>query len=186
MDKRKTEQIAAETILESGVRVKLPAPLFLRVFGKKEISVVIRQPYLGTLMHLSRLSLKADFDLDGIDQGKLDEAHKLMAEHGPTIARMAAVVILNGKLKIRLFSGLLANYLLWKLKPRRLIEVVILIITLSGVQDFTTSIRLIRSMKMTTPKNLSPQDQGSQQDEQPDCIAPGEQSGQSPKQPAGQ
>lgn len=178
MDKQKTEQHAAETILESGVRVKLPAPLFLRLFGKTEIAMVIRQPYLGTLMHLSGLSLKAEFDLDGIDEGKLDEAHRLMARHGKTIARIAAVVILNGRLKIKLFAGLLASYLLWKLKPRRLLEIVILIITFSGLQDFTTSIRLMRSMKMTTPKNLSPQDQGSQQDAPSDFIAPGEPSGQ--------
>ena len=166
MKKKNVEQLAAETILERGIRVNVPSPRFFKLFGKKEVGLVIKQPYLGTLMHMSRLCLKAGFNLDDVDEGKVDAAFGLMEKHGRTVAKIVAVIILNSKFKIRLFSNILSYWLLWKMKPRKLVEMVILLITLSGVQDFTTSIRLIRRMKTTTPKNLSPMEQGSQQAEQ--------------------
>ncbi|HAQ21108.1 MAG TPA: hypothetical protein DCR40_18025 [Prolixibacteraceae bacterium] len=152
---------AAETILERGVRVRLPAPRFLRLLGKKEIAVTIGQPYLGTLEHLSMLSLKAGFSFEGIDTGDLDAAHRLIAAHSKTVRRILAVMILNSKLKIFLFSGVLASWLKWKVKPHRLLELFLVIVTLSGMEDFTNTIRLIRSMRVTMPRNLSPTGEGS-------------------------
>lgn len=167
MDKEKNiEQLAAETILERGVRVGLPAPRFFRFFGKKEVGIIIKQPYLGTLLHVSRLCTKAGFDFEGIDEGKLDAAHQMMVDNVKDAARIIAFCVLNSRLKIWLFTWFLTDWLIWKLKPRKLAEISMLIITLGGYQDFTTSIRLLRMMKVTTPKNLSPQDQGSQQAEQ--------------------
>ena len=60
----------------------------------------------------------------------------------------------------------MGNYLLDKLTPKKLAEIVLIVVALGGVQDFTDSIRLIRSMRITAPKNLSPTDQGSQQAKQ--------------------
>ena len=176
MDKRRIEQIAAERILESGVRVTIPASLFLRLFGKKTVKLVIRQPFLGTLAYVSKLSLEAGFNFEEIDKGDLDAAHKLVSQHARTICRIIAVTVLGTRTRIRLFSGILSRWLLWKLKPRKLTEITMTIILLCGVQDFTSSIRLLRSLRITAPKNLSPSDQGSQENEE-DSIAPGESSG---------
>lgn len=158
-----TERRAAETILERGVRVKLPAPRFLRLLGKKEISVTIRQPGMGTLLNVSELSLKSGFSFEGIDSGNLDAAHQLIAGHTKTLMRIVAVILLRSKWRIRLFSGMLSRWLLWKLTPNRLLEMVLMIVTFSGVQDFTNTIRLIRSMSVTMPRNLSPTSEGSQE-----------------------
>ena len=166
MQPDRIEQRAAETILENGVRVSIPAPFFLRLFGKKTIKLKLRQPTLRTLMVVSSLALEAGFSFEGIDSGNLDAAHELIQTHAKTLARIVAVFILRKKRKIQLFSGMLANYLLDKTTSRKMAEIVLLIVAIGGVQDFTDSIRLIRSMRVTTPKNLSPTDQGSQQDEQ--------------------
>lgn len=166
MELSETERRAAETILERGVRVALPAPRFLRLLGKKEIGVTIKQPNMGTLLMVSELSLKEGFSFDGIDSGNLDAAHALISKHTKTCIRIVAVIILGSKLKVRLFSRLLSRWMLWKVTPRRLFDMVLMTVTLSGVQDFTNSIRLIRSMTVTMPRNLSPQDQGSKKDEQ--------------------
>lgn len=176
MDKSKIEQLAADRILENGVRVKVPAPFFLRVFGKKQVSLLIRQPYLGTLMHISRLALRAGFDFEKIDQGEIDAAHRLVSEHAGTASRIVAVSVLNSKVKINLFTRLLSGWLKYKIKPRKLAEITMTIVLLSGIQDFTSSIRLIRSLRVTAPKNLSPADQGSHEDTEA-SIAPGEPSG---------
>lgn len=176
MNKRQVEQLAAERILESGVRVTIPAPLFLRLFGKKTVKLVIRQPYLGTLAHVSRLSLDAGFNFDEIDKGDLDAAHKLVSNHARTICRIIAVMVLSSRFRIGLFTGMLSRWLMWKLKPRKLAEITMTIILLCGVQDFTSSIRLLRSLRITAPKNLGPKEQGSQENDE-DSIAPGESSG---------
>lgn len=176
MTKTNVEQLAAERILESGVRVKLPAPLFLRMLGKKQVSLLIKQPYLGTLMHISRLALQSGFDFEQIDRGEMEAAHRLVSEHARTASRIVAVAVLNSRLKIRLFARPLAGWLQYKLKPRKLAEIIMTLVLLSGIQDFTSSIRLIRSLRVTAPKNLSPAEQGSQEDTEA-SIAPGEPSG---------
>lgn len=159
---KQTERQAAETILDKGVRVRLPAPFFLRMFTR-QVSLVMRQPRMGTLLHVARLSLKADFDIKDLETGELNEAHRLVKQHSKTLARIAAVLFLNGKWKIRLFALPLAGWLLWKLTPRKLAEVAVLAVAYGGIQDFTTTIRLIGAMQMnlTAPKNLSREENGS-------------------------
>lgn len=166
METNEIERRAAQTILERGVRVKLPAPRFLRILGKKEIRVTIRQPNMGTLLHVSELAIAEGFSFTGIDSGEMEAAHELISLHTKSCVRIVAIIILGTKVKSRLFAGILSRWLLWKLTPKRLFEMILIIVTMSGVQDFTNSIRLIRSMKMTMPRNLSPTSEGSHEAEQ--------------------
>lgn len=158
-----TERRAAETLIERGVRVTIPAPRFFRLFGKREIGLTVKQPTLRTLLTVSALSLKAGFSFEGIDSGNIDAAHQLIRDHARTLTRIVAVFILNKPTRIKLFAGILSCYLANRLTAQKITGIVVLMITFSGVQDFTNSIRLIRSMSLTTPRNLSPEDQGSQE-----------------------
>lgn len=166
MDASRIERKAAETILERGVRVTLPAPRFLQMLGKKTVNATLRQPTLGTLHTVSSLALKAGFSFEGIDKGDLDAAHQLINQHAATAAKIIAVVLLNSRLKIKLFAGIYGWLLMDRINSRRLAEITVLIVTLSGVQDFTTTIRLIRTMTVTGARNLSPTDRGSHGAEQ--------------------
>jgi predicted neuraminidase len=168
MDANAIQRKAAETFLERGVRVPLPAPRFLRLFGKKTVNVVIRQPYLRTLFTASELALSDGFSLDGLDQGQTDAALELINKHSKTAARIVAVYFLNGKWKNRLFSKRVGSWLFSKLTNQKLLEITVTIVLMSRYQDFTSSIRLFKQMSLTTmmPKNLSPEEKGSQEAEQ--------------------
>lgn len=157
-----TERHAADTILERGVRVKLPAPLFLRPF-RREINLILRQPRYGTLLYVARISLKAGFDVSKLDNGDINSAHEIISKYAKPVARIAAVLFLDSKWRIRLFSRVMAKWLIWKLTPRKMAEIAILAVAYGGIEDFTTTIRLIGAMRMkaTGPRNLSQKENGS-------------------------
>lgn len=157
-----TERLAADTILERGVRVKLPAPFFLRLF-RREITPVLRQPKYGTLLHVARVSLKTGFDVTKLNEGDINSAHELISKYVRPVAKIAAILFLNSKWKIGLFSNVVANWLIWKLTPRKMAEIAILAVAYGGIEDFTTTIRLIGAMRMkaTGPHNLSQKENGS-------------------------
>jgi len=176
MDATEIQRRASEIILERGVRVPLPAPRFLRMFGKKTIGITIYQPYLRTMHTAVNLALREGFSLDGIAEGKTDAALELISKHSLTVAQIIAVHALNGKWRNRLFSRMLGAWLFSRLTNSRLLEIAVTIMMMSRYQDFTTTIRLFKGLSMTmmSPKNLSPEEKGSQEDALTASIAPGE------------
>jgi hypothetical protein len=152
-----TERLAADTILERGVRVRLPAPFFLRLFTRT-IGVAMKQPTMGTLFHVARVSLAHDIDI-----GKLTDfnsALQLVATHGRPMLRIVAILLLRTDTRIALFWRPMCWWVR-KLPPRRLAEIALMAVTFGGIEDFTTTIRLLWAMKITTPRNLSQEAQGS-------------------------
>lgn len=168
MKPEEIQRRAAETILERGVRVPIPAPRFLLLFGKKEIGIILHEPYLRTIQTAAALSLKDGFSIDELATGNTDAAMKLVLDHSETVARIVAVHFLNGKWKNRLFSKILGSWFLSRLTNRRILDIALIIVMISRYQDFTTTIRLFKEMSMTImiPKNLSPKEKGSQEAEQ--------------------
>lgn len=150
---------AADTLLDSGVRAPVRAPLLLRLFGRREVSLTFRQPSMGALICISREYLKMGVDVEKLEGGSVEEAHRLLAENGRGVARIAAIGWLRRRARIRLFSGVAARWLLWRLSPQQLRDILLLLVTLSGVQDFTNTIRLLRAMNLMSPKNLSPEEE---------------------------
>lgn len=159
----KIQQLAADTLLERGVRFPIPAPFLLRAFGKKNVSITIHQPKMGTLIAISKGYLDLGIDTTGIDDGDLRAAHELIAKHGKGICKVLAVSLLNGRLKIKLFSGILGRWLFWKLSAEKINRLFILITLLSGVKDFCDTIRLLPAMNVMKKKEeeLSPTTNGS-------------------------
>jgi hypothetical protein len=153
------EKKAAETLSDRGVYWKLPSFWFLRIIGKKTVRVIVKPIRLGTLLELSRIYAALDIKPEDLEK----DPHGLILNNTRALCTIAAVCILNSKLKIRLFSGLLARFLLSRLTANNLLEIMMFIVTYSGVTAFTTTIRLIGEMRVTTPKILSPEIQGSQQ-----------------------
>jgi hypothetical protein len=152
---------AADTLLERGVRASFRAPLLLRVFGKKTLGLTYRQPTMGLLVCISREYLKMGIDVEALEGGSVEEAHRLLARNGLGVARIAAMGWLRTRVRIRLLTGIVARWMLWRLSPQQLRDVLLLLVTLSGVQDFTTTIRCLRAMNMMSPKELSREASGS-------------------------
>ena len=154
-----TEKLAAEVLLDKGVAWRLPAPWFLRIFGKSTVRLSIKPLRLGTLLELSRLYLAM-----GITEEKLSgDVNQLIRSNVTMVSRIAAICILNSRIRIRLFTGILARFLQNRLTGNAMLELMMFVVTLSGASAFLSTIRLIGVMKMTSPRNLGPEDQGSQQ-----------------------
>ena len=154
-----TEKLAAEVLLDKGVAWRLPAPWFLRVFGKSTVLISVKPLRLGTLLELSRLYLAM-----GITEEKLSgDVNQLIRSNVTMVTRIAAICVLNSRIQIKLFAGILSRFLLNRLTGNALLELMMFIITLSGASAFLSTIRLIGVMKMTSPRNLGPEEQGSQQ-----------------------
>jgi hypothetical protein len=153
-----TEKHAADILLDRGVSWPIKAPWFFRIVGKKTIRIKVKALKYGTLLELSSL-----YSAMGITEADFKSQHKMILKHLKTVCLIAAICILNSKTRIRLFSKPLARFILKRFTANMLLEVMIFIISYSGVTSFLSTIRLIGDLSMTAPKNLSPENQGSQQ-----------------------
>lgn len=141
-----------DTILDKGVRVPIPAPLFFRMFGKRFFYVTVRRPTIASMLMISKLYLKLKIKEDETDWSSW---MMTMAVTGKEVSRIVAVGMLRGRIRSRIFGKLLAWYIRGNMDMRQLAELSVILVTLSGVQDFMNTIKFLRLMKITEPKNLS-------------------------------
>lgn len=151
-----TEAKAVDMILDKGVAWSLTAPSALRLIGVKKIKVRVRALRFGTLLEMSRLAALAGIDKYDDEQ----VTHETRIRFSKPVAEMAALAILNSRLRIRLFKGFMTR-LLMSATQTQLSEILMVSVAMSQTSAFQNTIRLIREMKVTTPKNLSPEDRGS-------------------------
>lgn len=144
------ERAAINTLLDKGLNFEVPRSLFGR--KRKPRVFTIRQPYLGTLDSLSELYLQMGFSEEALKANPMQEGRKLSAENAKIMARVVAVAVLNSYWGIRLFTGILARYFLWRVTPSTLFQLAMIINTISNVADFTNSIRLLSLVRTTQPK----------------------------------
>ncbi len=146
------ERREANILIEKGVKFKTKKVSFLKYFSKeKERTFVIQQPFLGTLDILSELFLSINFDEKQIEENPLTASKELVSKSAKKCALVIAVAVLNSKWLIILFSKILANYFLWRIKPSDLINIAFIINQVNNYGDFTNSIRLMSVIRMTTP-----------------------------------
>jgi hypothetical protein len=146
------EKRAIDTMIDQGVYFELPRRGISRMIYRKPRKVLINQPYLGTLDYLTREYLAIDFDEAKLQENPLYESRVIASKSCKQMARIVAIAVLNSRWKIKLFTRPLANYLMWRLTPKTLLNLCILITTMNNVQDFTNSIRLISGARTTTPR----------------------------------
>lgn len=157
---QQTESFAAETLLEKGVRVPIPAPFFFRWFGKKQITVRLYQPCFGTLLRISRYYLTTGVTEDQLKEINQEGAMMLCRDHGKTFSKIVATAMLNGFISGTIFTRPLAWVLLWSLKPELICGLIRLLVIFGGTAPFMSIIRSVNQMKITAP-NLSQKSQGS-------------------------
>lgn len=159
----KTETKAVEALLNNGVKFEIDARGLAGIFRKKH-TFLLKQAYLGTLLLLSKYYLKVGFDEQKLTDDPLGASRLEITKSAKTLAKIAAIGMLNSKWKIRLFARPLAKWLLWRLTPQKLYELSMTIVVLNNTGDFMNSIRLMSALRVTAPKetetNLSPVDQG--------------------------
>jgi len=146
------EQFAADTILQRGVKVKIPAPLLLRLVGKKTISLTVTSPFEGTMHRVASYYLSTGITTDQLEGITAEASLELMVKHGKTISKAVAVAILNGYVSGWLFTKMLAKYLRWHLTPNQFYSFTTLLIIHGGIQDFINTTKSVRKMTITQPK----------------------------------
>ena len=149
---------AANILLDLGVSIPMTAPRLFRWFGKKQIRLTIRRPYWGTMVRISREWLSMGLTAEELRNNLLEDDLKLIKIHGKTVATIVAYGALRGPVS-ELFAPLLGRLLLWKVHPVLLVEAAFKLVTLSRVEDFTSTIRLLATMDVT--RRMSPQGKGS-------------------------
>lgn len=157
MEMISTQRLAADTILDIGVPVKMRAPMFLRLLGKKTITLTIKQPFLGTCIRATRYYLLAQSN--GIDAKTYTDALKVREKNAVYIAKAVATYICRGRIRGFLFTGIIAKWLINGVSEKTLLNITDAALT-SGIEDFMTTIRLTASMNMLTP-SLSPMEKRS-------------------------
>ena len=150
---------AANILLDLGVSIPMTAPRLFRWFGKKQFRLIIRRPYWGTMVRISRAWLSIGITAETIKSNTLEDDMKLMQQHRKTVARIVAYGSLRGWFS-GFFAPVLGSILLWRAHPTILVEAAYKLVTLSRVEDFTNTIRLLATMDVT--RMTSPVVKGSQ------------------------
>ena len=151
LNSTEVERLAADQILEKGVRMQLRAPFLFRLFGKRTVGLTVRAPYIGTMIRVSRLYLNTGITDDKLNDISHEEAHALMAVHGVSISKAVACAWLNGYFLGWLFTKLLARYIRNHATAKELMVVTTMLLIYGGVSDFINTTRSVRDMKMTAP-----------------------------------
>lgn len=158
MNEQATENRAANLLLRRGVKVSVTAPLFLRLFGKKEINLVISAPSIYTLTLIAEkylsLRIKETKDLN------ISEAFELLNMHSRAMSEIIAISILNNSKKMWR-KRFLASFLEKRLTAEELSYLFHLIVAYGGIEDFINTIRLMEEIRITKPMNLSPEEKTS-------------------------
>jgi hypothetical protein len=146
---------AAERILERGVRFRIPASFFLRVFGLNRIDI---HPLKGgTILEFSKVVIMA-----GLEEAVVKSDFTFLEMSIEPVAKCIAISILNDEDKIRKNADKLSKKLLWKLPAGNLVEIFGLISELNRVSDFMNITRFYLSQMtmMMNPRNLGQEKSG--------------------------
>jgi len=160
MDKElEAQREAANILLDHGVSIPMTAPWLFRLLGKKQIRITIRRPCWGTMVRIGEAWLSMGITAEAIKKNSIEDDLKLMQQHGHTVTKIVAYGVLRGWFS-GLFAPVLGFILLWRVHPVVLVEAAYKLVTLSRVEDFTTTIRLLATMDVT--RMTSPKVKGSQ------------------------
>lgn len=140
---------AAERILERGVRFRIPASFFSRLFRRNIID--LHPLKAGTILEFSRVVIMA-----GLEEAVLKSDWAFLEQSIEPVAKCVAISILNDEDKIKSKTEDLAHKLLWRYPKGTLIEMFEVIAELNGVSDFMniTKFYLSQMTMMMNPRNL--------------------------------
>lgn len=146
------EERAANILLKRGVKVPVTAPLFLRLFGKKKINLVVKALSIYSLqrvaIHYLAMQIKSEEDLT------LPQSFEILKNHHKAVSKIVAESIIHSR-NLKFLVPLIAYWLRGGLQANELFYLYQLIIVYGGIQDFTNTIRLTEATRITMPMNLS-------------------------------
>lgn len=170
------ERQELNTLISKGVQFDIEYPVFTPAKGlkrffakpakkiKKEV-FTIQEPTLSTLDRISaeQIELRIDENIMTTEKG-IQEAKRFAHEHGRRLSRILALAVMGEDYAIPATLGSRTRYtyddkrlneltelFFTYLKPSKLIQLTILVNTMSNLGDFTNSIRLMSASRTTMP-----------------------------------
>lgn len=153
-DALQAEKNELDLLIDRGVEFTTPRMITGLFSKKKERVHLIQQPYLGTLDRLSAEFIQMDFSETRLKEDPMNESKRLTLANARRCARIVAIAVLNNEFKIRFLTSFLTWYLLWRVTPSKLLQLTLLINSMSNVGDFTASIRLLSVARTTAPDRI--------------------------------
>jgi hypothetical protein len=141
LTKEQQEEKEADLLIEKG---------FYFNVGKREIH--IKPLVFGTITHANKHAVNLKINILSDDNTSV---FKEVNRNVDPLMKFIAVCVLHKSWKIKLFSGLLAKYLKWKLSPQIALKITLAILQMYDIANFITSIRLIGQTTITSPKETS-------------------------------
>ena len=159
-NKRAVEIDVADALLDTGLLVKVPAPRLLRLLGVKTFPIRFRRPVYAQLLRISRMYVRMHVDLEKLETGEAATVLASAATNGVRASRLIALGLIRSGLMSALFHRAVAAYLRRRMDAQTMAELAKVVVLLSGANHFTTIIRSIAHLRVTTP-NLSQEATGS-------------------------
>ena len=154
LDMNTVEINAAEAMLDTRLRIHVPAPWFMRLVGIKSLPLIYYRPVYAQLLRMSRLYCKMGIDLEKMEESGALERFTCLAKNGVTASRIIACGMIRSTWRTVFFHRILARYLRRRMDANTMAELTKVIISFSGAENFIPIIRSIAHVKVTTP-NLS-------------------------------
>ena len=134
------EAMAADALLDRRLKINLPAPWLLRIFGRKTIPLWVKLPTAGSLIRMSSLFARMDIDLQHLHDGNFGSVLEQIAKHGVTTSRIIAYGLLRGSWSARLLNRPLAWYIRNHMPMQGLAELAKIIVLMSTSEAFVSII----------------------------------------------
>lgn len=171
MDKIKTEQKAIDLMADHGITYQVPRGKLIGIIKRKPLEFTLRHLKWGTQIEMAKHSLEMNIEdvlKDETNPELLVAKFKGIISHSSKpLSLYLATAILNDKGLIPLRKKVLAKRLIWSLTPKQMLDLTMVILSLSNMADFMNSIRLSGGLRVTIPQeketdkpNLSPEDHG--------------------------
>lgn len=158
---KQVEAKAADALLDRRLKINLPAPGLLRLFGKRTVPIWVKRPAYGSLLLISRLVALMGIDLKKLREEGAELLFPLIAEQGIRASRIIAHGMLRSQLSNLLLARPLAWYLRWHMDARQMAELMKIVVILSGAEDFVSITASALAMRMTAPTTGQPTKKGS-------------------------
>ena len=157
---KRIEAQAADALLDRRLKINLPAPWLLRIFGRRSISIWVKLPVAANLFRMSHLFVQMGIDPKEIQTESFGTVLEYIGRHGVTASRIIAYGLIRGSLAAWLWNRPLAWYIRNHSTLPNMAELVKIIVLLSGAEAFVDIIKSVSQLKMTDP-TLSQTETGS-------------------------
>jgi hypothetical protein len=142
---------ASQLILDLGVAIPLRPLRFLNIKGKRQRAVAIRRPYMGGLIRMCEQVGRIGVRHEDMKKFTIDENIDFVAKHGKEVSRIVAGAIVRGYFSYKLFSGIVAWWLRWRVHPVFLSEAMFQLVENIDINPFVNTIKLV-PMNLMKPR----------------------------------